>query len=75
MNEMMFAAISGGGLVNVLITLIVVGLICGLLWWLISYIGLPAPFDKVCRIVVALIAVIFICNALLSLTGHGFISW
>lgn len=74
MNELL-AAISGSGLVNVLITLIVVGLICGLLWWLISYIGLPAPFDKVCRIVVALIAVIFICNALLALTGHGFISW
>lgn len=73
--NIILGAISGSGLVSVLITLIVVGLICGLLWWLISYIGLPAPFDKVCRVVVALIAVIFICNALLSLAGHGFISW
>lgn len=76
METLFLAAVSGSSLVNVLITVIVVGLICWLLWWLISYIGLPAPFDKVARVLIALLAVIFLINAILQVTGHGgFIKW
>lgn len=56
-------------LVSLLIYLIVGGLIFGLLWWLIGYCGLPAPFDKVCRIILAIMAVLFIIGVLLSLVG------
>lgn len=76
MNTLLFAAVSGGSLLNVLITVIVVGLIAWLLWWLISYIGLPAPFDKVARVLVAIVVVIFLINAILQATGQGgFIKW
>lgn len=71
----MLAAISGGSLVNAVILIIIVGVIAGLLWWLISYVGLPAPFDKVARVVVAIIVVVFLINALLSLVGKPFITW
>ena len=62
-----------GGLLHLLIQIIVVGLVCYLLWWLIGYVGLPAPFDKVARIVVAVVAVIFLLNIVMGLggaTGH-----
>lgn len=62
-------SLSAGGLVGMLIWLIVIALIFWLLWWLISYVGLPQPFDKVARIIVALVAVIILINFLLSLAG------
>jgi len=76
MNALILAAISGSGLGNLLITVIVVGLICWLLWWLISYIGLPEPFNKIARVLIALVAVFFLINAILQVAGHdGFIRW
>lgn len=69
------AAVSGGSLINGVILVIIVGIVAGLLWWLISYIGLPQPFDKVARVIVAIIVVIFLINALLSLVGRPFIVW
>lgn len=68
------AAISMGGLIPLLIELVVVGLVVYLLWWLIGYIGLPAPFDKVARVIVAVVAVIWLINLLMSLSGGGFIT-
>ena len=58
-----------GGLLHLLIQIIVVGLVCYLLFWLIGYIGLPAPFDKVARVVIAIVAVIFLLNIVMGLDG------
>ncbi len=58
-------------MIPLLIQLIVVGLVCYLLWWFIGYIGLPAPFDKVARIIVALVAVIFLLNLVMGLGGSN----
>jgi len=55
--------------VSVIVYLIVAGLIFYLLFWLIGYIGLPAPFDKVARVILAIAAVLVIISILLSLTG------
>jgi len=62
-------------LVHLLVQLIVVGLICYLVWWLIGYIGLPAPFDKVARVIVAVFAVLFLINLVLGLSGTPLIRW
>ena len=67
--------VSGSVMLNALITLVVVGLICWLVWWFISYVGLPEPFAKVARVLVALVALIFLINFLLGLTGHPLIKW
>jgi hypothetical protein len=67
--------ISGSGLIGLLVYFIVAGLIFWLLWWLISYVGLPEPFNKVARVVLAVVAVIFIINLLLSVSGHQFVNW
>lgn len=67
--------VSGSVLLNAFITLVVVGIICWLVWWFISYIALPEPFAKVARVLVALVALIFLINFLLGLTGHPLIRW
>lgn len=67
--------IDGPMLVNLLIQLFIVGGICWLLWWLVGYFALPAPFDKVARCIIALVAVVFLINILLSLNGHPLVTW
>jgi hypothetical protein len=57
------------GLVNFLLYLIVAGLIFWLLSWLIDYVGVPDPFQKVARVVLAVAAVFVVIYALLSLVG------
>ena len=61
--------ISGSGLISLLVGIIVVGLIFYLLWWLIGYCGLPEPFNKVARVILAVVAVIFLINVLLQVAG------
>ena len=56
-------------LVHVLLLIIIIGGVCWLLWWLIGYIGLPAPFDKVARVIIAVVAVFFLINLLLGFAG------
>jgi hypothetical protein len=61
--------LSLSALVTVLVYLVVAGLIFWLLWWLISYVGLPQPFDKVARVVLAVAAVLVVIGVLLSLVS------
>ena len=57
------------GLIGLLIWIIVIGCIFGLLWWLIGYVGLPEPFNKVARVVLAVLAVLLLINVLLGVAG------
>ncbi len=61
--------ISLSAAVMILVYLIVAGLIFGLLWWLVGYIGLPEPFNKLVRVVLAILAVFVIIGILLQLAG------
>lgn len=69
----------GNLLLHLLVNIIVIGLVCWLLWWLIGYIGLPEPFNKIARVLVAVVAVIFLLNIVLGLGGGAmggpFIRW
>lgn len=56
-------------LVSIVIYLLIVGGVCWLLWWLVGYIGLPEPFNKIARVIIAVVAVLFCINLLLSLGG------
>lgn len=67
--------ISGSAMLSLLITLVIVGLICYLIWWFIGYAGIPEPFSKVARVIVALFALIFLINLLLGFTGHPLFKW
>lgn len=71
----LFAAISGSTIVNVVIWLLVAGVIFWLLNWLIDYVGVPEPFHKVAKVVIAIVAVLLIVNALLALAGRPLVAW
>jgi hypothetical protein len=55
--------------VTVILYLIVAGLIFGLLWWLVGYVGLPEPFGRVARVILAILAVFVVIGILLSFLG------
>lgn len=71
----LLAAISAQSLVMAVITIIAIGLICWLLIYLIGYAGVPEPFNKIARVLVMVVAVVFLINALLTLVGRPFITW
>jgi ABC-type multidrug transport system permease subunit len=67
--------ISSSVLLSMLVTLVIGGLIFYLLWWFLGYIGLPAPFDKVARVIIGLCALVFLIDLLLGLSGHPIFRW
>ena len=63
------AAISMNSLISVLIYLVIIGLVFYAVWWFIGYVGLPAPFDKIIRVIVGLVALVVVVGLLLDLAG------
>jgi hypothetical protein len=60
-------------MLSLLVTILVMCLIFGLIWWILSLIPLPAPFGQVARVVCAIIFVIWLLYLLLPFAGfHGF---
>jgi Zn-dependent protease with chaperone function len=51
-------------LISLLVTVVVLGLIFWLFWWLIGAVGLPEPFNKVATVLIALIAVLVLLSVL-----------
>ena len=52
------------GLISLLVTLIIVGLIFYCLYWLLGQIALPEPFGKVATVILGLAAVIYLIGIL-----------
>ena len=59
-------------IINAVIWIVVAGIIFWLLTWLIDYCGIPQPFNKVAKVLVALVAVVILIKVLLSFTGTHF---
>lgn len=69
--------VSGGSnsFIHAILFLIIVGIIIGILLWVISAIPLiPGIIKQVLTWVLYLVAAIILINFLLSLVGHGFIA-
>lgn len=74
--DLILAAVSGSDILKSLLTIIGVGLIAWVLWWLIDYLKLPEPINKVAKALVAIAVVVFLIDVILKITGsEGFISW
>lgn len=56
--------------VRLIIYLIVGGVIFALLAWLIDFVGIPEPFRKVARTILAVLAVLVVIGALLQFVGY-----
>jgi hypothetical protein len=72
---MLLLAITGATLLEALIWLIIGGVIFWIVSWGISYIGIPEPFNKVIKVILVLVVVIFCVNALLLLVGKPLFTW
>ena len=72
---MHLAALSAQALLRSVIWVLIIALICWLLWWLIDFIGIPEPFRKVARVIVAVAGVVLLINTLLGLVGSAFITF
>ena len=70
----LIAAISGDQLLHAVVWVIIAGVIFWLVNWLITYAGVPEPFNKVAKVIVAIVAVVFLVNALLIIVGKPFIT-
>jgi len=57
-------------MIEMLITLLVVLLILGLIYWVITLIPLPPPFVLLAQVVMAIIFVLVLISFLLPYTGH-----
>ncbi len=55
-------------LISLLFTLIIVGVILGLVYWALGQLPIPAPIKMVINVVLVLIIVIWLLSIL---TGHG----
>lgn len=58
-------------LITLVIYLIIAGLIFYVLYWAISQVPLPEPFNTVARVALVLIAVLIACYLLLGLIPGG----
>ena len=56
-------------MINTLIYLLVVCIIIGVIWWVVDYMPVPQPLNKLIKVVSIVIGVIVIVYALLGLGG------
>lgn len=54
-------------LLTIVVYIVIVGLILWAVWWFIGMVGLPEPFNKVARVLVALVALLIVAYLLLGL--------
>jgi len=62
-------------MISLLITVVVFGLVCYLLFWTMGYLNVPEPIRKVVTVVIVLIAVIWILGNFLPGTAGLGIPW
>ena len=55
--------------ISTLIYLLVVFLVIGVIWWLIDYIPVPDPLNRIAKIVTIVIGAIVLIGILLNLAG------
>lgn len=56
-------------LISLLVTILIIGLVCWLILYVIDLLPLPAPFHQVARIIIIVIAVILLIRVLLTVSG------
>lgn len=69
----LLAAISSNDIVTCFVWLIIAGVVFFLLNWLVGYIGLGEPINKIAKVIIGVLVVVLALNALLILTGNRII--
>lgn len=75
MDGIFLAAIAGNTLVAAIVWVVVAAVIFFLANWFLGYVGIGEPFLKVAKVIIALVVILILINALLSLTGRPLVAW
>jgi len=66
----------GGGLIQGLFFLVIIGIVLGIILWLVNAAPfIPALFKEVMKWLIYLVAALILINFLLSLAGHPIFAW
>jgi hypothetical protein len=58
-------------MLSLLINLLIIFLILGVCWWVLTLIPLPPPFHLILQVVFVIIALIVVIDLLLGISGGG----
>jgi len=58
-------------MISLLVTALVFGLICYLIFWVLGYLAVPDPIRKVVVVIVVVVAVIWLITNFLPMAGVG----
>lgn len=56
-------------MLNALVNLLVIVVVIGIIWWVLDYLPVPEPLNKLAKILVVVIGAIALVYVLLSLVG------
>ena len=65
--NMMLAEVSDAEIIRIVIRLVICGVIVGLLWWLIDFAVKHEQIKRVAQIILAILAVLWLCRELLKI--------
>ena len=57
-------------MISILVTILVMCIIFGLLWWIVTVIPLPPPFARIAQVVIVVIFCIWLIYLLLPFAGY-----
>lgn len=61
--------VSVSALLTTVLYVVIIGLVFWLLFWLVDFVGIPEPFHKVIKVILAVCAVVVLIGLLLNLAG------
>lgn len=67
----LIAALTMQSAFDAVIVILVAGLVFYLIHWLIGYVGVPEPFNKIAKIILAVAAVVVLIRLILSLVPNS----
>jgi len=59
---MILAIVPQNLMISTLVTILIAVLIIALIWWVINRIGIPEPFKMIVEVLLAIIAIVWLCN-------------
>lgn len=58
-------------MIGTLVYVLVVCIVIGLVWWIVDFVPVPAPLNRMVKMISVVVGVIIVIYALLSLVGIG----
>jgi hypothetical protein len=58
-------------MISILITIIIIAVVLGLLFWALSFLPIPQPFLNIIKFAIVLVFIIWLLYLLLPLAGMG----